>query len=161
MYVMPRGRGLAARVFLKMSKLRTFIKQHVLWVGLLAVVVPLIAILGLQYRSLRRLEQTSIIEGTVGMKNYLNDVYKETKNFYKAKADEMLSIPAYSVQGESLSRVKYHFSQCQFEGFKHLFVASFGPDGESRVLFFDGRGQKMIGYVPPGESHAELRADSP
>ena len=67
-----------------MSKLRAFFKRHILLVGLLAVVVPLLSIIGLQYLSLRKLEQTSIVAGNVGMKNYLTGVVSDVKTFYKS-----------------------------------------------------------------------------
>jgi signal transduction histidine kinase len=132
-----------------------------LLVGLAAVVVPLLSILGLQYWSLLKLEKTSIVAGTVGMKNYLSDVSKEVKNFYKTSADSVLNVPAYSIQGENLNKVKYHFTKCQVEGAKRLFIASFGPDGESQMLFFDPNGMKKMTEVPTGEAHAAQRAAAP
>ncbi|HEU4596155.1 MAG TPA: HAMP domain-containing sensor histidine kinase [Pyrinomonadaceae bacterium] len=141
-----------------MSKLRTFLKNHMLLVGLAAVVVPLLSILGLQYWSLLKLEQTSIVAGTVGMKNYLGDVSKEVKNFYKTSAEQVLNVPAYSIQGENLHKVKHHFSKCSVDGAKRLFIASFGPDGGSQMLFFDSNGMKKAANVPEGEAHAAQRA---
>jgi signal transduction histidine kinase len=141
-----------------MSKLRTFLKNHMLLVGLAAVVVPLLSILGLQYWSLLKLEKTSIVAGTVGMKNYLGDVSKEVKNFYKTSTDQVLNVPAYSIQGENLHKVKYHFSKCSVEGAKRLFIASFGPDGSSQMLFFDPNGMKKMPDAPEGEAHAAQRA---
>jgi signal transduction histidine kinase len=132
-----------------------------LLVGLAAVVVPLLSILGLQYWSLLKLEKTSIVAGTVGMKNYLGDVSKEVKNFYKTNADQLLNVPAYSIQGENLHKVKYHFTKCQVEGAKRLFIASFSPDGGSQMLFFDPHGMKKMSEVPEGESHAAQRAIAP
>ncbi|MCA1633781.1 MAG: HAMP domain-containing histidine kinase [Acidobacteria bacterium] len=144
-----------------MKKLRTFLKNHMLLVGLVAVVVPLLSILGLQYWSLLKLEKTSIVAGTVGMKNYLGDVSKEIKIFYKTSADQVLNVPAYSIQGENLHKAKYHFSKCTVEGAKRLFIASFGPDGESQMLFFDPNGMKKMAEVPEGEAHAAQRAVAP
>jgi len=64
-----------------MSELRAFFKRHILLVGLAAVVFPLLAIIGLQYWSLRKLEKTSIVAGTVGMKNFLAGVSSEVRMF--------------------------------------------------------------------------------
>ncbi|HYE15455.1 MAG TPA: HAMP domain-containing sensor histidine kinase [Pyrinomonadaceae bacterium] len=145
-----------------MAKLNEILKRHVLLVGLAAVVVPLLSILGLQYWSLSELEKTSIVAGQVGMKNYLNDAQKEVKNFYKAKADEILTVPAYAISGEDLKRAKYHFSQCQVEGVKRLFIAAFDPEGEAEVLFFDPSGRKGTSEdVPTPELHAVRRAVAP
>ena len=71
-----------------MSKLRTFFKSHILLVGLAAVVFPLLAIIGLQYWSLRKLEKTSIVAGTVGMKNFLAGVANEVRAYYKSGGEQ-------------------------------------------------------------------------
>ena len=144
-----------------MSKLREFLKRHVLWVGLAAVVVPLLSILGLQYWSLTELEKTSVVAGHVGMKNYLGEVSKEVKNFYKTKSEEVLNVPAYAIRAGHLENTKYHLSKCKVEGTKRLFIAAFGPEGESQMLFFDPSGQKQISEVPTPEAHAAQRAVAP
>ena len=144
-----------------MSKLRAFLKKHVLWVGLAAVVVPLLSILGLQYWSLTELEKTSVVAGHVGMKNYLGEVHKEVKSFYKVKSEEVLNVPAYAIRDGNLEQTKYHLSKCKVEGTKRLFVAAFGPGGESQMAFFDSTGQKQVGEVPAPEAHAAQRAAAP
>src|SRR5438477_247219 len=130
-----------------MSKLRAFFKRHILLVGLIAVVVPLLSIIGLQYLSLRKLEKTSIVAGNVGMKNYLGGVSSEVKMFYKSSAEQALSVPAYSVEGDNLCDIKEHFPVCKVEGAKRLFIAAFAPDGEQQTLakyFPDGTDSNVI-----------------
>jgi signal transduction histidine kinase len=144
-----------------MSKLREFLKKHVLLVGLAAVVVPLLSILGLQYWSLTQLEKTSVVAGHVGMKNYLGEVSNKVKGFYKTKSEEVLNVPAYAIRGGNLENTKYHLSKCTVEGTKRLFVAAFGPDGGSQMLFFDPSGQKQPAEVPLPELHAAQRAAAP
>ena len=82
-----------------MSKLREFFKRHILLVGLAAVVVPLLSIIGLQYLSLRKLEKTSIVAGGVGMKNFLSGVSNEIKTFYKSNAEQELAVSPRSWKG--------------------------------------------------------------
>ncbi|HVF57376.1 MAG TPA: HAMP domain-containing sensor histidine kinase [Pyrinomonadaceae bacterium] len=137
-----------------MSNLRTFLKRHILWVGLAAVVVPLLSILGLQCWSLLKLEKTSIVAGKVGMKNYLGDVTKEVKVFYKTTADQVLDVRAYSIQGDNLHKTKYHFSKCEIEGAKRLFIAAFDSGGGSRMVFFNPHTQSKLDDVPPVEVRA-------
>jgi signal transduction histidine kinase len=144
-----------------MSKLRATLKRHIVWVGLAAVVLPLLTILGLQYWSLSELEKTSVVAGTVGMKNYLNDVSKEVKTFYKTTGEEVLNVPAYAVRDGDLTRAKYHFKRCSVEGVKRLFVARFGPDGETQMLFFDPAESKASGEAPTAELHAARRSVAP
>src|SRR5438105_3912058 len=145
-----------------MSKLRAFFKRHVLLVGLAAVVVPLLAIIGLQYWSLRKLEKTSIVAGTVGMKNYLGGVSSEVKMFYKSNAEQALAVPAYSVEGDNLCDLKDHFPVCKVEGAKRLFIAAFAPDGEQQTLFFDTRDTSVrVADVPAAEARAVQFATTP
>src|SRR4051812_36289720 len=120
-----------------MQKLRTFFKRHVLLVGLAFVVVPLLSIIGLQYWSLRKLEKTSIVAGTVAMKNFLGGVQMEVKDFYKTNAEQVLSVPAYSIRGENLRQIKQHFSVCKVEGAKRVFLTTFDAAGGSQILFFN------------------------
>jgi signal transduction histidine kinase len=119
-----------------MLKLRLFLKQHMLLVGLIAVVVPLLCILALQYWSLLKLEKTSSVADKVGMKNYLSDVSNEIKYFYKNNA-EILNVPAYAITSERLEEGKSPFGACEVKGAKRLFVMVFGPDSESKTYFFD------------------------
>jgi signal transduction histidine kinase len=73
----------------------------------------------------------------------------------------LLNVPAHSIQGENLHKVKYHFTKCQVEGAKRLFIASFSAGGESQMLFFDPDGMKKMSEVPEGEAHAAQRAIAP
>jgi signal transduction histidine kinase len=145
-----------------MSKLNTFFKNHILWVGLAAVVVPLLSIIGLQYWSLRKLEQTSIVAGNVGMKNYLSAVQGEVKTFYKSSADQVLNVPAYSIEGENLRRSKHPFNVCKAEGARRVFVSTFSTDGGSQTLFFDPQDlSKQVVEVTPQEARAIQFANGP
>jgi signal transduction histidine kinase len=144
-----------------MLKLRTFFKRHVIWVGLAVVVIPLLSIIALQYWSLLELEKTSVVAGKVGMKNYLGDVSKEVKIFYKTAAEQSLNVSAASIRGPELLRSKYHFSKCEVEGAKRLFIASFGPGGESQMIFFSPRDQIRLKEVPPSEARAAQVATAP
>src|SRR5256714_9635059 len=145
-----------------MSNLRAFFKRHILLVGLLAVVVPLLSIIGLQYLSLRKLEQTSIVAGNVGMKNYLTGVVSDVKTFYKSGSEQALSVPAYSVEGDNLCDIKEHFPVCKVEGAKRLFIAAFEPGGEQQTLFFDTQDSSVrVDDVPAAEARAVQFATTP
>src|SRR5437868_13656827 len=145
-----------------MSKLRAFFKRHILLVGLLAVVVPLLSIIGLQYLSLRKREKTAIVAGTVGMKNCVGGVSSEVKMFYKSNAEQALAVPAYSVEGDNLCDLKDHFPVCKVEGAKRLFIAAFAPDGEQQTLFFDTRDSSVrVEDVPAAEARAVQFATTP
>ncbi len=128
----------AASVEMKVMKIvRTFLKQHMLWVGFVAVIVPLLCILALQYWSLLKLEKTSSVADKVWMKNYLSDVATEVKYFYKGNVEQALNIPAYAITGELLEKGKSPFGACEIKGVKRLFVSAFDSSGEWKTYFYD------------------------
>ena len=59
-----------------MERVKQFVKRHFLWMGLAAVLVPLLAHLWLQYRSLAELESTMPVARRAMMRNYLGMVTK-------------------------------------------------------------------------------------
>jgi signal transduction histidine kinase len=145
-----------------MSELRAFFKRHILLVGLAAVVFPLLAIIGLQYWSLRKLEKTSIVAGTVGMKNFLAGVSSEVRMFYKSSGEQALAVPAYAVEGTNMCDIKDHFPVCKVEGAKGLFLASFDEGGESQTIFYDPQNSSSpLADVPPAEARAVQFATGP
>lgn len=138
------------------TRLRTFFKRHLLWVGFFAVTIPLISILLLQYWSLLKLEQTAPVAEKVWMKNYLSDVSKEIKYFYHTNAEQVLNTPASVLTAEGLQKTRYLFGKCETEGAKLLFVAAFDTDGDannandSPMLFFSSHDSKKP-YTPTVE----------
>ena len=142
------------RLSSSMLRLRTFFRKHILWVGLVAVIIPLLSILALQYNSLRQLEKTSSIAEKMWMKNYLSDVTKDIKYFYLTSAEQVLNVPAYSIEGEGLHKVRYHFGKCEVEGAKRLFIVSFGQGGDSQTLFFEPKDSARLVDAAPGEARA-------
>lgn len=137
-----------------MMRLRTFFKRHLLWVGLIAVTIPLISILLLQYWSLLKLEKTSTVAEKVWMKNYLADVSKEIKYFYHTSAQQVLTTPASVLTTEGLQKTKYLFGKCETEGAKLLFIAVFDGSNDSPVHFYEPQ-EATKTYSP---SIAEARA---
>ncbi len=138
-----------------MSKLREFFKRHILLVGLAAVVVPLLSIIGLQYLSLRKLEKTSIVAGGVGMKNFLSGVANEIKYFYKSNAETALAVSPGSLRGDNLTLGKEHFPVCKVDGARRVFITSFDATGAAQTLFFDPNDTSTrVGDVSQREARA-------
>ena len=145
-----------------MLKLRTFIKQHTLWVGLFAVVIPLLCILYVQYQSLLKLEKTSTVADKVWMKNYLADVGKEVKYFYWTNAEQVLNVPPHVVARGRLSEWKFPFGKCgeQMEGTGHLFITAF-ENGEAQTVFYNPKTDSVVAEPPSTEVRAVNMATAP
>ena len=54
-----------------MSGFTTFLKRHTLWAGFVAVLMPLLVLLGLQFVWLARLERVSALAQKAALNNYL------------------------------------------------------------------------------------------
>ncbi len=145
-----------------MLKLRTFIKQHILWVGLFAVVIPLLSILYVQYQSLLKLEKTSTVADKVWMKNYLADVGKEVKYFYWTNAEQVLNVSPHVVAKGRLSEWKFPFGKCgeKMEGTGHLFISAF-ENGEAQTVFYNPASDSVISDPPASEVRAANVATAP
>ena len=130
-------------------------------VGLAAVVAPLLTILGLQYWSLKQLKKSSVLAGSVVMRNYLNDASKEVRTFYRNAAEAALNIPASAVREGDFERARRHFGRRTCEGVKRLFVARFGDGGDVQIRFFHPADGGPADEVPTAESHAAQRVAVP
>jgi signal transduction histidine kinase len=120
-----------------MLRLRTFLRRHILWVGFFAVIVPLLSIIALQYRSLNELKKTSTVAENVWMKNYLADVSKEIRYFYKSTAEQALTTSAGAITGDERPNGKSLFGKCEVEGAKLLFVAKIRGDSPTNIHFYN------------------------
>ena len=76
-----------------MQRLKELLRRHALAAGLIAVAIPLLAHLWLQYQSLAELESTLPIARRVHMRRYLSGVLDKVITHYEQKAEETLNVP--------------------------------------------------------------------
>lgn len=132
------------------TKFQTFLRNHILLVGLATVLVPLLSLLALQYWSLSELEETSTVADVVWRKNYLMDVSKEIKFFYRNNAEKVLNIPASSIEN-GMRPETFPFGKCSVDGAKRLFIATFDGRGGAQVYFYDPYDQSLMKEAPADE----------
>ncbi len=144
-----------------MTKLRTFLRRHILWFGFFAVVVPLLCILALQYQSLHKLKKTSMVAEHVWMKNYLADVSKEIRYFYRSNAEQTLTTSASALNSDQAVGDKDLFGKCEVEGAKLLFIASLKSDDTTEVSFYNPYNVKKTVVPSPAEARAVNLAIAP
>jgi signal transduction histidine kinase len=136
-----------------MSRVKAFVKNHALWIGLFAVIVPLLAHLGLQYRSLSELEATMPWARRAVMRKYLQELTREVTKLYRTQAENTLAIPAAAFSEQRYSEIAEHFRDHQFEGAKRLFI---GTTSSS-----DDMSYAIIYFFNPDTSELERDADTP
>lgn len=133
-----------------------FLKRHLLWVGFLAVLLPLLVILLLQYRSLTALETALPAWRKEEMKNFLREVVRLNDAYYRQQAEQALRVPAGLIGrrqggvmilpgvGETplphLGGVAEHFRAQRFPGAQRFFVGVVARNHgmlRSAIAFYD------------------------
>jgi signal transduction histidine kinase len=130
----------------EMAKIKEVLRRHALWVGLLAVAIPLVAHLWLQYKSLSQLQATLPHERKAYMRKYLANVVDKAIPFYEETAHEVLNVPATvfhheyhdpnynSKNATDLDQVRDYFSNHHFKGARLLFVGTISGQKEPTYI---------------------------
>ena len=134
-----------------MSKLTTFARRHVLWLGFLAVLVPLVILLSLQYGWLVSLEKTSVVAHQATLNNFLEAVASEVEYFYRSVAERALNLPSSLFTQNKLEKAAYHFVTKRPQGARQVFVLSWYGEDTGRILFYDPAIPMM---EPPADAEA-------
>ena len=118
-------------------KIRGPLHRQTLWIGFIAVLVPLLILLGMQYRWLVKLDHTSALAHQATLSNYLEAVASEVHYFYSGVAERGLNLPASVFTQNRLDKAALYFKKKGIEGAKRLFVVNFSDEKEGYPLFFD------------------------
>jgi signal transduction histidine kinase len=118
-------------------KIRRPLHRQTLWIGFVAVLVPLLILLGLQYRWLVKLDSTSALAHQATLSNYLEAVSSEVQYFYSSAAERGLNLPASVFTQHRLDKAAHYFKKKGIEGAKRLFVVDFVQDKDGYPLFFE------------------------
>src|SRR5262245_7237288 len=117
-----------------MHRFKESFRRHALTVGLLAVAIPLLVNLWLQYQSLSELESKLPIVRRVYMRRYLSDALDKVISHYKQKAEETLNIPHTAFRHQypdpefdinntmDAEQISTHFKNHQFKGARLFFT---------------------------------------
>jgi signal transduction histidine kinase len=131
------------------------LRRQTLWVGFVAVLVPLAVLLGLQYRWLRQLDNTSGIVHRATLVNFIEGVANEVSYSYRNDAARVLNLPPTLFTRDHLDKAAVWFRKMGVqEGVSRLFVVSFSEAPDGAVLFFQ---PSCASFQPPPWS-PELKA---
>ncbi|HEY7182301.1 MAG TPA: HAMP domain-containing sensor histidine kinase [Blastocatellia bacterium] len=145
------------------SRIRAFLKQRAFAIGGLAVTVPLLVIIFLQYDALTTLNKTLPAYRKQLMRQYLMSVVEDFSDYYRDNAERILAIPlgavdlpkggvikddyACQTSWKAVSPAAEHFKKQDFKGAKHYFIAvATEHEGveESEIFFYDPASQTMV-----------------
>jgi signal transduction histidine kinase len=111
-------------------------RRSVVWIAALAL-IPLSVLMVMQYRFLRRLEETTASAERNSLRNFIGDVSHEVDLSFRSAAEQALDLQRASLDHpESLSD---HFRLAQVPGAKTYFAIRLGDPSEWSV--FDARGR--------------------
>jgi len=137
-----------------LHRIQSFLKHHLLWAGLIAVLVPLAVLLALQYSWLSELERKSAIAHDASLKNYLEAAASAVEYFYRLGAERALDLPSSIFTENQLEKAAYLFEQRRMKGARRFFVYSFVKDDWGKLYFYE----PSIPSMEPPSSLEESRA---
>jgi len=112
-------------------------KRRTLWLGFVAVLLPLAVMLALQYRWLVKLDHASEEAHQAALKNYLEAVSDKIRYTYSWQAEQVLDLPSYVFTEEVLEeKVPAYFEKKWPQGARQLFVVSFVGDQKGKILYY-------------------------
>jgi len=133
--------------------------RRVLWAGVLAVLLPLAVLLGLQYWWLADLERNSAIAREATLKNYLETITKDVHYFYWKISERALNLPPEIFGEKKTEKAAGYFKKKEIEGARRLFIISFLS--RDSMLFYDPNKAKMVVPKHSDETVAVWAAASP
>jgi len=137
-----------------------FGKNRLLWIGLTAVMVPLLVLLVLQYRWLIELQRNSTIARKAALENYLGAITNEIGFFYNSTADRILTLPTNATEEDNIQDAALFFASKNRAGVLRSFVITYQPI--PRLFFYDDATQSMVeSDEPTPDSQAVWVASSP
>jgi signal transduction histidine kinase len=136
-------------------------KRRVLWIGFLAVFVPLGVLLGLQYKWLTSLQKTQVVAERTWLYNYLEAVDSQVEYFYRKQAERGLNIPATSFASSKPEKIVHYFKKRSVKGAKCLFLAKFPWGKWQGMVAYDATSGKTGDPLDPATHQAITIALSP
>jgi len=130
------------------------------WLGVAAIALPLAILLGLQLRTLARLQETSVVAQRSQLKTYAKAVVNGVEEHYRAKADGTLRVPAAWLVARDAAALGAHFARGDASGVSHWFALSFAQPPAEAMLLFDAAGRPLAS-APPQLARAVRVAAAP
>ena len=130
----------ACKVLVEMTLLRVLTRRSILWIAP-AVILPLGALIFMQYDVLRKLEDMTADAQRERMQRVLEEVAYEFETYYRSKSESALTAASHHIGSPSLAAHK--FSEGQIGGAGTFFVTTFHDDGIQDDQYFSPDGSSM------------------
>jgi signal transduction histidine kinase len=144
-----------------MARLVAFLKRHALLFGFLAVLAPLVVLLGLQFVWLTNLERMSAIAHRATLGNYLDAVGNEVQYFYASGAERALNVSPALFLEERLDEAADAWRARPVEGARRLFLVDYTRERFGRFHLYDPATRTLVTPPASDESLAIIVACTP
>ncbi|MEM8929638.1 MAG: HAMP domain-containing sensor histidine kinase [Acidobacteriota bacterium] len=124
--------------------------RRVLWIGSVAVLVPLALLLWLQYRWLQDLEKTSTVARQASLENILIVIAKGVKFEYLNAAERVLNLPPTILEPRYAAKVGSYLAKRDTPLVRRTFVVNFSSTNREDIQFFDRESGQL--FVPEWSS---------
>lgn len=141
-----------------MAGFKAFMKRHTLWMGFLAVLAPLVLLLGLQFEWLARLKTVSASAHKSDLHNYLEVVGKEVQYNYRSKAERSLNLPSSLFTDGVVRKAASHWKKHPFEGARRFFLVDYTHSPTGNYWVYDEKRKKLVVTPAADESLAIIVA---
>lgn len=138
-----------------------FLKRRALWLGLLAVLVPLLILLALQFIWLGHLRRVTAIAHEAALHTFLESVGTDIQYFYRSGAERALNIPAALIVQGRLDKVAHQWKAKPVGGARLLFLADFTRERFGNFLVYDPATKTLETPAASEESMAIILATTP
>ena len=108
-----------------------------------AIAVPLVTLLALQFRALSKLEETAAIAQRMSLRGYAKAVVRHVDELYQGKAREALGLSAEALRSPDPGVLEAHFARVGGRGIRRFFVTRFAEGGSGPLVFFGGDGRVL------------------
>ena len=116
--------------------IKNYWHRYIVWIGLVAALVPLLIIMHLQYRSLRELEQASASSYKMAVKTYLKSVAAQLEEHYRTNAQQELA-PFVNIFAQQKDLSNKSLEIKHWAGAKQVFIVSFNEEGAPLTYFYN------------------------
>ena len=126
-------------------------RRRTLWLVFLAVLVPLIALMGLQYWWLVDLEKNSRLASQAALTNYADFVIEQVQFKYEKSANWLLDFPATIFDEDREQWLEYfrkRVTKKSVQGINLLFLESFSSDPPWQPYIFDPKRDAEVDWAP-------------
>jgi len=134
-------------------------RNRLLWIGVIAVLAPLVVLMVLQYRWRSDLESNSIVARRASLENYLQAISQEIQFFYMTTAERILNLPPPAYTEETIQSAVHFFKTKEVASVARTFVVTFQPI--PTLFFYEPSIDEMVEAGETAEARSVWVAVSP